>query len=108
MKRIYTAVIGASIYFLTLPTFVAAQSAGLGDSKENDNWFISLLNSLFGGLFGRGNGNGGTNGSLNNEIGGVTPASVPEIDASTGALALAALGAALLLVWEINRRRKAP
>ena len=104
MKRIYKAVIGASIYFLTLPTFVAAQSASTGDSKENDNWFMSLLNSLFG----RGNGNGGTDGSLNNGIGGVTPASVPEIDASTGALALAALGAALLLVWEINRRRKAP
>jgi hypothetical protein len=34
------------------------------------------------------------------------PSSVPEIDASTGAMALAALGAALLLTWEINRRRK--
>jgi len=33
------------------------------------------------------------------------PSSVPEIDASTGTLALAALGAALLLTWEINRRR---
>lgn len=31
---------------------------------------------------------------------------VPEIDASTGLLALAAVGAALLLAWEINRRRK--
>lgn len=34
------------------------------------------------------------------------PTSVPEIDASTGGMALAALGAALLLTWEINRRRK--
>lgn len=37
--------------------------------------------------------------------GGGRLSSVPEIDASTGAMALAALGAALLLTWEINRRR---
>ena len=30
---------------------------------------------------------------------------VPEIDASTGLLALAAVGAALALAWEIKRRR---
>lgn len=30
---------------------------------------------------------------------------VPEIDASTGLLALAAVGAALALVWELKRRR---
>ncbi len=34
-------------------------------------------------------------------------ASVPEIDVSSGLLALAALGAATLLVWEIRRRRRA-
>lgn len=38
--------------------------------------------------------------------GGHTRSSVPEIDASTGMLAMAAVGAALLLAWEINRRRK--
>ena len=32
------------------------------------------------------------------------PASVPEIDASTSLLALAAIGAAMLFVWERNRR----
>ncbi len=32
---------------------------------------------------------------------------VPEIDASTGLLALAAVAASLALVWEIKRRRKA-
>ncbi|MCC5984490.1 MAG: VPEID-CTERM sorting domain-containing protein [Rhodobacteraceae bacterium] len=36
---------------------------------------------------------------------GRTPAaSVPEIDASTGMLALAALGAAMLFAWERRRR----
>lgn len=30
---------------------------------------------------------------------------VPEIDASTGLLAMAALGAAMLLVWERRRRQ---
>ncbi len=41
--------------------------------------------------------------------GGTVPASsaVPEIDASTGLLTLAAVGAALALAWEIKRRRKA-
>lgn len=36
--------------------------------------------------------------------GGTTPAAVPEIDASTGLLALAAVAAALLFVWERRRR----
>ena len=34
-----------------------------------------------------------------------TPASVPEIDASTSLLAVAAIAAAMLFVWERNRRR---
>ncbi len=38
--------------------------------------------------------------------GGRTRSSVPEIDASTGLLALAAVGAALLLAREVKRRRK--
>ncbi len=38
--------------------------------------------------------------------GGTTPASVPEIDASAGVLAVAAVLAVLALVWE-RRRRKA-
>lgn len=41
------------------------------------------------------------------QLGGTRPAAVPEIDASTGAMALAALAAALVLTWELNRRRKA-
>ena len=134
MKRTYTFITAASIYILSLPTFVAAQSVGGGNGAETGNWLSRLLSRLFG--RGNGGGNGFNTGSVNSGIGGgngngngfgfgngngngnafgfgggngngsVNPVSVPEIDASTGALALAALGAALLLVWEINRRRK--
>jgi hypothetical protein len=38
--------------------------------------------------------------------GGGTSSRVPEIDASTGALAIAALGAGLMLAREVKRRRK--
>ncbi len=38
--------------------------------------------------------------------GGNSSSSVPEIDASTGLLAMAAVGAALLLAWEIKRRKQ--
>lgn len=36
---------------------------------------------------------------------GGTTSQVPEIDASTGLLAMAAIGAALILSWEMKRRR---
>lgn len=36
---------------------------------------------------------------------GGTTSQVPEIDASTGLLALAAIGAALALSWELKRHR---
>ena len=42
--------------------------------------------------------------------GGTTPtvsSSVPEIDASSGALALAVVAAAMLLAWEVRRRNRA-
>lgn len=83
VKRIHAAFMGIFIFVMTHPTIVAAQSSGGG------------------------NGNGGGNGhGRGNGHGGGQPLSVPEIDASTGALALAALGAALVLAWEINRRQK--
>jgi len=79
MARIHMTFIGVFIYLMTHPVIVAAQSSSNARGR------------------GRGIGNGN---------GGGQPLSVPEIDASTGALALAALGAALILAWEINRRRK--
>lgn len=77
VTRINAAFVGVFIYLMTHPTIVAAHSTG------------------------RSHGHGGGHGH-----GGRRPFAVPEIDASTGALALAALGAALVLAWEINRRRK--
>lgn len=60
--------------------------------------------------YGIGNGNGGNNGNAggngwNNGVG--NPHRVPEIDAGTGLLTLAAVAAALALAWEVNRRRRA-
>lgn len=81
MKRINAAFVGVFIYLMTYPTIVAAHSSGRSHGH--------------GGGHGHGHGHGGGQ-----------PFAVPEIDASTGALALAALGAALVLAWEINRRRK--
>ena len=40
-------------------------------------------------------------------LGGCRPTTVPEIDASTGLLALAAVAAGLAFVWERRRRAKA-
>ena len=39
--------------------------------------------------------------------GSTTPTAVPEIDASTGLLAMAAIGAAMLFAWERRRRMEA-
>ncbi|MCI5112663.1 MAG: VPEID-CTERM sorting domain-containing protein [Marivita sp.] len=36
-----------------------------------------------------------------------TVSSVPEIDASSGALAIAVVAAAMLLAWEVRRRKQA-
>ncbi|WP_027236004.1 VPEID-CTERM sorting domain-containing protein [Leisingera caerulea] len=54
---------------------------------------------------GKGNGNGWGNGNGNGGNGNGNAWGVPEIDASAGLLTLAAVGAALALVWEVNRRR---
>ena len=42
----------------------------------------------------------------NHGSGGGSSSQVPEIDASTGVLAVAALGAGMLLAREVKRRRK--
>ncbi|WP_244270162.1 VPEID-CTERM sorting domain-containing protein [Leisingera aquaemixtae] len=54
---------------------------------------------------GKGNGNGHGVGNGNGGNGNGNAWGVPEIDASAGLLTLAAVGAALALAWEVNRRR---
>ncbi len=51
-----------------------------------------------------GNGNGNANGF---DRGTNNPHGAPEIDASAGFLAIAAILAALVLAWELRRRRNA-
>ena len=43
-------------------------------------------------------------GSSGGSGGSTTPVAVPEIDASTGLLAMAAIAAAMLFAWERRRR----
>lgn len=74
-------------------TTFAASAAALVTSAASasaQTYDCGLLGSLFDWSCG-----GGDSGS----------SQVPEIDASTGLLALAAIGAALALTWEIKRRR---
>lgn len=84
MKKVIQ-VFGGALATLTLtPAVVAAQTFSL---RGWFNW----------------GGHGGHSGGGTS----TTPVSVPEIDAASGTMALAALGAAMLLCWEISRRRKA-
>jgi hypothetical protein len=84
MKKVIQ-VFGGALAALTLtPAVVAAQTFSL---RGWFNW----------------GGHGGHSGGGTS----TTPVSVPEIDAASGTMALAALGAAMLLCWEISRRRKA-
>ncbi|MDC0659347.1 VPEID-CTERM sorting domain-containing protein [Leisingera sp. SS27] len=62
--------------------------------------FANGNGSTNGGGWGNGNGGGFGNGVGN-------PHGVPEIDASAGLLALAAVGVALVLAWEVSRRGRA-
>ncbi|MEQ8876980.1 MAG: VPEID-CTERM sorting domain-containing protein [Phycisphaerales bacterium] len=82
MKRIMMTLGAATTMYLSTAAVVSAQSWG------------DYLCSRYGLYCG---GSGGHNNT--------TPA--PEIDVSSGALALAAVGAMLLLAWEIKRRRTA-
>ncbi len=85
MKKVIQ-VFGGALATLTLtPAVVAAQTFSLR------GWFSW----------------GGRGGNSSSGSTTTTPVSVPEIDAASGTMALAALGAAMLLCWEISRRRKA-
>lgn len=81
MKNLVTAV-GAAVVVNGMTLSAAFAKPGKGNGN---GWGI-------------GNGNGGGKGNGN-------AWGVPEIDASAGLLTLAAVGAALALAWEVNRRR---
>ncbi|KPQ05770.1 MAG: CoA-transferase family III [Rhodobacteraceae bacterium HLUCCA12] len=66
-----------------------AMAGPMAAQSHSGHWFWRWL---------RGGSGGDTGGSPSN------PASVPEIDASAGLLALAAVAAAMLFVWERRRR----
>lgn len=88
MKNV-TGKISASVLVLLLSANSAlAQSGGSSWWHSWQAWFVSWW------------------GGWSQPGGSTAPSSrVPEIDASTGMLALAAVGAAILLAWEVNRRR---
>ncbi|MFU8865233.1 MAG: VPEID-CTERM sorting domain-containing protein [Rhodobacterales bacterium] len=96
LKIVTTAMASASA--LVMSTVMAAAMGGRSGRPE------SSYNLPTGGSSGVGSGVGS---------GGATPvsgpnvASVPEIDASTGLLAMAAVLAVIAFVWERNRRQRA-
>ncbi|MFV1495730.1 VPEID-CTERM sorting domain-containing protein [Phaeobacter sp. JH85H1] len=90
--RIHDLITVAAVWCATAPMAFAAgewpDASGPGNGNGNGNGW------------GNGWGNGGGNGNGNGN--GQT---VPEIDVSAGMLAVAAVAAALLLSWELRRRR---
>ena len=85
MKSLYVAVVSA------MTTAVAAVPA-LAQEASTESFLGLNLGWLFPGL-GNGTGNG------------TTPSAVPEIDASTALVSLAALAAVLAFAWERKRRQ---
>tara|TARA_R110002012_G_scaffold111692_1_gene256790 strand:- start:751 stop:1038 length:288 start_codon:yes stop_codon:yes gene_type:complete len=92
LKIVTTAMASASA--LVMSTVMAAAMGGRSGRPE------SSYNLPTGGSSGVGSG-GAT------PVGNTNVASVPEIDASTGLLAIAAVLAVIAFVWERNRRQRA-
>jgi hypothetical protein len=88
MKNLTGKISTAALALMISASSAMAQSAGAP-------WWQSWFNSWWGGWSRPTPGGGGQVSSR-----------VPEIDASTGLLAMAAVTAAVLLAWEVNRRRK--
>lgn len=65
-------------------------------SAQDYSWWSGWYNNWSG---------GGSSSSGGSSTGTSTASAVPEIDASTGILAMAAVLATLALAWEIKRRR---
>ncbi|WP_229724204.1 VPEID-CTERM sorting domain-containing protein [Cribrihabitans marinus] len=83
------------LFVTALASFGATvMSAGSVAAQSRGGWFSNWWGNWF-------NWGGWSHGT------GPTSSAVPEIDASTGGLAIAAIAAGLLLMREIRRRRKA-
>lgn len=85
--RMNTAIVALSLTFLSAPAAMAQDYSGW--RQRWWNWW----NARYGG--GQGGGSPHSGGSN----------AVPEIDASAGLLAVAAVLAAMALAWELRRRR---
>lgn len=85
MQRLFVNLSASGIVLAATAAAASAQSRGSRWRTWLDNW-----------------SGGWTRGD-----GGTPSSSAPEIDAGSGLLALAVIGAALLLAYEIKRRRKA-
>jgi hypothetical protein len=81
--------------------FVPSNGGGAGAAHTGFTWLTWVRRGLGNAPHG---GNSGPGVGTQNRP-DVTPVAVPEIDASTGLLALAAVLAALALAWEVRRRR---
>lgn len=96
LKIVTTAMASASA--LVMSTVMAAAMGGRSSRSE------SSYNLSTGGSSGVGSGVGSGGAT---PVGNTNVASVPEIDASTGLLAIAAVLAVIAFVWERNRRQRA-
>lgn len=96
LKIVTTAMASASA--LVMSTVMAAAMGGRSSRSE------SSYNLPTGGSSGVGSGVGSGGAT---PVGNTNVASVPEIDASTGLLAIAAVLAVIAFVWERNRRQRA-
>lgn len=86
---------------------------GSFNSGQSGNFWLADLRNRFPNWWNRpSGGSGGGGGGTGTHIpsggggGGGGPVVVPEIDASTGLLAIAAVFAALAFAWELRRRRE--
>lgn len=86
----------AKILSTSAAAIVLTANAAFAQSHSRSSWWNWIVG---GGSDSRRSGSGGSS----SDRGGFSD--VPEIDASAGLLALAAVVAAMLLVWELRRRR---
>lgn len=100
LKIVTTAMASASAFVMS--TVMAAAMGGRSSRSESSYNLSSSGSSASGSSVGSGVGSSGVTPAGNTNV-----ASVPEIDASTGLLAIAAVLAVIAFVWERNRRQRA-